>query len=123
MVVDAGSIMPLGRCHAPGDALVVFALAASVLPLDQALGQMAYPPTRTVDQVDDYHGTKVPDPYRWLENDTSAATAAWVQAQNALTFDYLAKIPVRAKLRRRMRRSCRRSHRRASSTVRCPSSA
>lgn len=61
-----------------------------------------YPMTRTVDQVDDYHGTKVADPYRWLEDDTSAATAAWVKAQNQVTSEYLETLPVRAELRRRL---------------------
>ena len=91
----------LDRCRLPGPALALFA-AASVLPTHAALAQLAYPPTTKVDQVDDYHGTKVPDPYRWLEDDTSSATATWVKAQNALTFGYLSKIPVRAELRRRL---------------------
>ena len=58
--------------------------------------------TRKSDHVDIYHGTAVPDPYRWLEDDTSAETAAWVQAQNAITFPYLERIPVRAALQARV---------------------
>lgn len=52
--------------------------------------------------VDDYFGTKVADPYRWLENDTSVATNAWVEAQRALTNEYLSHIPLRAKLKDRL---------------------
>ena len=63
---------------------------------------LRYPATRKSGQVDDYHGTLVPDPYRWLEDDRSAETAAWVESQNRVTFDYLATIPYREALRRRM---------------------
>jgi len=59
----------------------------------QEAKKMTYPETKTVDQVDDYFGTKVPDPYRWLEDDRSAETEEWVKAQNAVTFGYLEKIP------------------------------
>ncbi|PCI96954.1 MAG: S9 family peptidase [Flavobacteriales bacterium] len=52
--------------------------------------------------VDDYFGTAITDPYRWLENDTSAETGEWVAAQNALTNDYLAKIPFRGKLKEQL---------------------
>ena len=52
--------------------------------------------------VDNYFGTKVADPYRWLENDTSAETNAWVEAQRALTNEYLSHIPLRAKLKDRL---------------------
>jgi len=61
-----------------------------------------YPPTRKVDQIDDYFGTKVADPYRWLEDETSAETKAWVDAQNSVTFAYLDKIPYREKLKARL---------------------
>ena len=48
--------------------------------------------------MDDYHGTKVADPYRWLEDETSPETAAWIEAQNAVTFPYLERIPNREAL-------------------------
>ena len=64
--------------------------------------QLSYPPTPTVDQVESYHGTLVADPYRWLEDTDSPETAAWVSAQNALTFAYLDKIPAREHIRARL---------------------
>ena len=62
----------------------------------------AYPPTKTVEQSDDYFGTKVADPYRWLEDDNAADTKAWVEAQNAVTFGYLQKIAPREAIRTRL---------------------
>lgn len=64
--------------------------------------RFTYPVTRKSDQVDDYHGTKVADPYRWLEDLDSAETRTWVQAQNKLTFAWLGQISVRDRLRRRL---------------------
>ncbi|MEZ5069713.1 MAG: prolyl oligopeptidase family serine peptidase [Bacteroidales bacterium] len=61
-----------------------------------------YPETRKGDVVEDYHGTQVADPYRWLEDDMSEETAAWVKSQNELTFSYLEKIPFRNELKDRM---------------------
>jgi prolyl oligopeptidase len=61
-----------------------------------------YPYTRKDDQVDDYHGIKVEDPYRWLEDDNSAETLAWVNAQNQVTFGYLEQIPYRSRLKQRL---------------------
>jgi len=61
-----------------------------------------YPETAKGDVVDDYHGTEVPDPYRWLEDDMSDETAAWVKAQNEVTFSYLESIPFRDALKERM---------------------
>jgi prolyl oligopeptidase len=60
------------------------------------------PVTRKCDHVDVYHGLAVPDPYRWLEDDTSAETAAWVETQNGVTMPYLARIPFRAELKARV---------------------
>lgn len=62
-----------------------------------------YPPAPTSNQVDDYHGTKVADPYRPLEDPDSAPTRTWVEAENKLTFGYLEQIPAREKIRARMK--------------------
>lgn len=58
--------------------------------------QLDYPTTRKEDVVEDYHGLKVTDPYRWLEDDKSEKTKEWVTQQNKVTFSYLDKIPYRA---------------------------
>ena len=63
---------------------------------------MIYPVTQKVDTVDVYFGTEVSDPYRWLENDTSKATADWVGAQNEVTFGYLNKIHYRDVIKDRL---------------------
>ncbi|MFN5555170.1 MAG: S9 family peptidase, partial [Chryseotalea sp.] len=61
-----------------------------------------YPETAKTDTVDNYFGTAVPDPYRWLENDTTQQTAAWVKAQNEVTFGYLNNIPYRDAIKKRL---------------------
>jgi len=61
-----------------------------------------YPAAKTVDQTDDYFGTKVADPYRWLEDVDSPDTKAWVQSERTLTEDFLAKLPQRDVLRKRL---------------------
>lgn len=60
--------------------------------------RITYPETRTTDHTDVYHGISVPDPYRWLEDDRSDETKAWVEAQNKVTFGYLGEIPFRDKI-------------------------
>lgn len=70
-----------------------------------SFGQMEYPQARKVDQIDDYQGTKVPDPYRWLEDDRSAETADWVKAQNKISFDFLEKIPFRQQFKARIEKT------------------
>jgi len=62
-----------------------------------------YPPTRRVDQVDDYHGTAVADPYRWLEQSADVPEVrAWIEAQNAVTFSHLETMPEREAFRARL---------------------
>ena len=61
-----------------------------------------YPDTRKSGQTDDYFGTKVADPYRWLEDNESAETVSWIDAENKVTFDYLDKIPYRNAVKDRL---------------------
>jgi len=61
-----------------------------------------YPASKKADQTDDYHGTKVADPYRWLEDGNGEDTRAWIEAQNSLTQGFLGQIPARATIRQRL---------------------
>jgi prolyl oligopeptidase len=63
---------------------------------------IVYPQTKKVDVVDDYHGTRVADPYRWLEDDNAPEVKAWVEEQNRVTFSYLNGIPCRPEIARRL---------------------
>src|SRR5688572_3424175 len=63
---------------------------------------LKYPETKKVDVVEDYHGTRVADPFRWLEDQNGAQTAEWVKAQNDVTFPYLNALPEREKVRKRL---------------------
>ncbi|WP_333862083.1 prolyl oligopeptidase family serine peptidase [Chitinophaga sp.] len=63
---------------------------------------LKYPETKKVDTVDNYHGTQIADPYRWLEDDHADDTKAWVDAQNAVTQDYLSSIPFRGQIKQRL---------------------
>ena len=64
--------------------------------------EVKYPVTKKDTTVkDNYFGTVVADPYRWLENDTSAETAAWVKAENEVTQNYLSQIPFRDSIKKR----------------------
>jgi len=66
-------------------------------------GEISYPATRKDTVTDDYHGTKVEDPYRWLEDDNSAETKAWVTAQNEVTQKFLTAIPQRQQIHDRLK--------------------
>ena len=82
--------------------LAVGLVAAFAAPLTAA--SLKYPKTKTVEHVDEYHGTEVADPYRWLEDDVreSKDVAAWVEAQNKVTFKYLESIGERDAIRERL---------------------
>ncbi len=81
---------------------ILFFLA--VLPGQATAQGLSYPKTAKVDHLDDYFGTRIADPFRWLEDDTASAVKAWVQSENAVTFGYLDKIPFRPQLRARLER-------------------
>jgi len=81
--------------------LLALVLAASPAA-PTAAPKLTYPSTKKVDVVDDYFGTKVKDPYRWLEDDNAEDTRLWVKAENAVTNAYLDRIPQRAAIRERL---------------------
>src|SRR5437867_6253875 len=87
------------RAHAFPAMLLLASLAAARSAATQTL---TYPPTKRGDVVDDHFGTKVPDPYRWLEDVDAADTRAWVEAENQVSFAYLAAIPQRDAIRQRL---------------------
>jgi len=83
--------------------LSLLAACAMVAPsADLNVKKYAYPAAKKVDVADDYHGTKVADPYRWLEDTNSAETIAWVEAENKVTAAYFVQIPQRAKIHARL---------------------
>ncbi len=74
-------------------------LLTSGLAIQDGVAQkVVYPSTTKITHTDEYHGVKVDDPYRWLEDDRSAETAAWVKSENDVTFSYLEQIPFRGKI-------------------------
>lgn len=82
--------------------LSVVKLFVTVLIPSFGVAQLQYPKTKKTDTLDDYHGTKIPDPYRWLEDDNSDETKAWVMAQNKTTEQYLSSIPYRQQVKKRL---------------------
>ena len=77
-------------------------LTGSLMMINMADAQLQYPVTKKVDTVDTYFGTKVADPYRWLEDDNSQETKAWVESQNKVTDNYLSQITYREKVKARL---------------------
>ena len=91
------------RRHAPQrEGLVLVAMLLSGAGATPAAQTIQYPAARRGDVVDDYHGTKVPDPYRWLEDVDAPETHAWIEAENRVTDAYLAQIGERDGIRRRL---------------------
>ncbi|AXI02037.1 prolyl oligopeptidase family serine peptidase [Aquirhabdus parva] len=83
-------------------AILLVQSSAFAQQCNPAATKPAYPLSKKNNQVDDYHGTAVADPYRWLEDANSDDTKAWVAAQNQLTQSFLAKIPARAVIKERL---------------------
>src|SRR5574344_935217 len=77
---------------------ISFLIVLSFFVSSMAQQKLSYPKAATVDTVDEYFGTKVADPYRWMENDNSAATLEGERAENKITKEYLGKIPFRGGL-------------------------
>jgi prolyl oligopeptidase len=88
------------HAHVIGTATLILALPMLAPNLDAQT--CTVPKAKTVDAVDDHHGTKVADPYRWLEDVDSPETKAWVEAENCVTFAFLEKIPERKVLEQRL---------------------
>jgi len=86
------------------NSIVIMAVSFSIASFgqNQKAEAITYPLTKKTETIDTYFGTKVNDPYRWLEDDKSAETASWVKAENTVTFDYLSKIPFRKSIKERM---------------------
>src|SRR6478609_10849083 len=82
--------------------LLVFVSCKNKTPEETVQEKLVYPKTEKVSQVDDYFGTKIEDPYRWLENNTAENTKHWVEEQRKVTEGYLSKIPFRQKLGKRI---------------------
>ena len=81
---------------------LLMTMATVLLSTSASAQGIQYPKADKDGTVDNYFGTEVADPYRWLEDDTSAKTAAWVEAENTITNAYLSKIPFRQKLLKRL---------------------
>jgi prolyl oligopeptidase len=81
---------------------VSLALCLLFSGLNNLFAQLTYPVTKKVNQIDDYFGTPVSDPYRWLEYDTAADTKEWIKTQQSFTENYLSKIPYRALIKKQV---------------------
>ena len=82
--------------------LFVLFVALAIIAFGKNERVFRYPDARKSDQIDDYHGTKVADPYRWLEDPDSPESRAWIEAENKITFDFLGKIPQRDVIKKRI---------------------
>ncbi|NOQ92771.1 MAG: S9 family peptidase, partial [Flavobacteriaceae bacterium] len=81
---------------------LIILFTTSIITAQNSNMNVKYPETKKINHVDNYFGTEVQDPYRWLEDDRSAETEAWVKAENKVTFNYLDKIPFRDDFKKRL---------------------
>src|SRR6266850_1675203 len=103
LIFSALTLAPLARhARAQTGQKVAPAPANPAATDSSSAPKITYPGTKKVEQVDDYFGTKVPDPYRWLENENAPEVASWVESENQLTFSYLERIPYRQKIKDRL---------------------
>src|ERR1700691_1413411 len=82
--------------------ILLLLASVALLPGADAAIKLNYPVAPKGDQVDDYHGAKIADPYRGLENADAAPTQKWVEQENQLTFSYLAKLPGREAIKKQL---------------------
>jgi prolyl oligopeptidase len=94
--------MQLRRATLALTLLAAFGGSAMAQSCPAGSSTVSYPSTKKVDQQDNYHGTMVADPYRWLEDANSGETKSWVDEQNKLTYGYLNQIPARAAIKERL---------------------
>ena len=102
---DRGPPLHLGAVKAILSATLLFALFLAVVVSTrhpQAKTMLQYPEAKKLDQVDDFFGRTIADPYRWLEDSDSPETRAWIEAENRVTFGYLGTIPEREAIRTRL---------------------
>jgi prolyl oligopeptidase len=102
LTMSAITLALLTGCGPKPETNTATTAAETVQPAAAAVAKLQYPATRQADTVDTYFDVKVADPYRWLEDDRSEETAAWVKAQNKVTFDYLAQISYRDQIKQRL---------------------
>ncbi|HZA52842.1 MAG TPA: hypothetical protein VE616_01220, partial [Candidatus Udaeobacter sp.] len=86
----------------PITAALIIIVIGTTLAVEAQLQKLSYPTPRKSDVVDEYFGTKVADPYRWMEDLDSHELAEWVAAENKLTFNYLERLPLRQHFRQRI---------------------
>src|SRR5712675_2340483 len=91
-------------CMSRSPSLAALCLAGMAVAACADEAPIQYPSTKRIDHVDTYHGSKVDDPYRWLEADVreSKEVAEWVEAENKVTFAYLRSIPEREPIKKRI---------------------
>lgn len=102
-MLKTSSASPKQKAKTMNKTVILTLTAAALLSTTDAVAQLKYPATAKDNTVDEYFGEKVADPYRWLENDTSAATAEWVREENLVSRKYLDNIPMRKAILKRLK--------------------